>query len=303
MPYFSDTPVTRIVLCFLFYILFLESVFSGTIVASYNVRNYLTMDRLVDGEWRKEYPKPESEKRVIRESIIAVNPDILLLQEMGSLAHLEELRRDLANEGLRYEGRFLFEAADEERRLAALWKENLDVKPIGHDDLTIKYFGSIEYVKRGLLELQIGKGERQWRIFGAHLKSRYTDDRRDPQSIKRRSKEAETIRDRILSVVEKSDQARYLIVGDLNDTPNNRPLRALFKKGKRVISIDVPAFDNRGEIWTHFYKKGATYSRVDYILRSPGFIELESALGTIHSPANYYDGSDHRLVWVEMPSW
>ena len=303
MLYSSYTQVARIVLWFLFYILFLESVFAGAIVASYNVRNYLTMDRLVDGGWRKEYPKPESEKRVVRESIIAVNPDILILQEMGSLAHLEELRRDLANEGLRYEGRYLFEAADEERRLAALWKEEIAVTPIGHDDLTIKYFGRTEFVKRGLLELRIGKGERQWRIFGAHLKSRYTDDGRDPQSIKRRSKEAEAIRDRILSVVEKSSEARYLILGDLNDTPNNRPLRALFKKGKREISIDVPAYDSRGEIWTHFYKKGATYSRVDYILRSPGFIDLEDVSGTIHSPANYYDGSDHRLVWVEMPSW
>jgi len=280
---------------------FVEAMFSDTVVATYNVRNYLTMDRLVEGKWRKEYPKPESEKRVIRESIRAVRPDILVLQEIGSAAHLEELRRDLRNEGLFFSNGFSFAAEDDVRRLAVLWTKKLRVRPIGHRDLTIKYFDSVQSVKRGLLELQVQVGANRWTLFTAHLKSKYTDDKRDPLSLIRRSKEAEAIRDRILELIGDEADARYLIAGDLNDTPNNRPLRALFKKGKRVISLDIPALDERGEIWTHYYRKGATYSKVDYILRSPGFRELKDATAKIHSPDNYYEGSDHRLVWVKLP--
>jgi len=293
--------MARLLLSVFFVCFSVGSVFSGPIVATYNVRNYLTMDRLADGKWRKEYPKPESEKQVIRDTILAVRPDILILQEMGSSAHLEELRRDLANEGLKYEGRFLCEAADDDRRVAALWRGGLRVKPIGHDDLKIKFFGEIHSVRRGLMELEIRTDGQLWRIFGAHLKSKYTDDKRDPLAVKKRSAEAEAVRDRILEVVGDPEETRYLVMGDLNDTPDNRPLRALYKRGKRAISVDIPAYDGRGEMWTHYYKKATTYSKVDYILRSPGFRELTKARGTIHDPKNYYAGSDHRLVWVEIP--
>jgi hypothetical protein len=34
-------------------------------IASYNLKNYLIMDRLVEGQWRKDYPKPEAEKSII----------------------------------------------------------------------------------------------------------------------------------------------------------------------------------------------------------------------------------------------
>lgn len=35
-------------------------------IASYNLRNYLIMDRLVEGQWTKNYPKPEAEKSIIQ---------------------------------------------------------------------------------------------------------------------------------------------------------------------------------------------------------------------------------------------
>ena len=53
------------------YILLVVAVFIGAYaqgegmtirVASYNVHNYLSMDRIVEGRWRPDYPKPEKEK-------------------------------------------------------------------------------------------------------------------------------------------------------------------------------------------------------------------------------------------------
>ena len=52
-------------------------------VASYNVRNYLLMDRLVAGRWVEDSPKPEIENRIVRSIIKNVNADIIALQEMG----------------------------------------------------------------------------------------------------------------------------------------------------------------------------------------------------------------------------
>lgn len=46
-------------------------------IASYNLKNYLIMDRLVEGSWTKNYPKPEAVKLIIHKNILEVRPDIL----------------------------------------------------------------------------------------------------------------------------------------------------------------------------------------------------------------------------------
>ena len=52
-------------------------------VASFNLQNYLACERIIDGKWRPDYPKPEVEKKAVRFAIKSVNPDILALQEIG----------------------------------------------------------------------------------------------------------------------------------------------------------------------------------------------------------------------------
>lgn len=140
-------------------------------VASYNIRNYLSMDRLVEGKWRPDYPKPEKEKRVVRETILSVAPDILALQEVGSRMHLEELRRDLSSDGLVYTGSAWLEGHDSERHVAALWKSDLEIEVIEHANLPIKYMGKVDFVKRGMLELKISGKEGKWSLFNLHLKA------------------------------------------------------------------------------------------------------------------------------------
>jgi hypothetical protein len=54
--------------------------------------------------------------------IRALDADLLVLQEMGGQAYLEELRRDLATEGLDYPHAFLLEADDGQRHVALLAK-------------------------------------------------------------------------------------------------------------------------------------------------------------------------------------
>jgi endonuclease/exonuclease/phosphatase family metal-dependent hydrolase len=270
-------------------------------VASYNVRNYLTMDRLIEGKWRPEYPKPESEKRYLREAILEVRPDILALQEMGSKKHLEELRRDLANEGLVYTGSAWLEAHDTERHVAALWNGEIRIEVRSHRDLPIKYRGVLDHVKRGMLELRVADEQGGWSLFNAHLKSKYTTVKSDPLSNERRTLEGRAVRDRIIKLFPDLENRRYLIVGDLNDSPVSGALRALRKKGKRVLSVPIEFSDESGDRWTHYYKKEDSYSRIDFMLRSPGWHELERILGVIRHSRDYYKGSDHRLIWVDLP--
>ena len=66
-------------------------------VASYNVENYLVMDRIVSGRWQEDYPKPAKERRIVRSVINQTNPDILAIQEIGERVYLDELWKDLNN--------------------------------------------------------------------------------------------------------------------------------------------------------------------------------------------------------------
>ena len=105
-------------------------------VATYNLDNYLVMDRHVGGAWRPSYPKPEGEKAIIRNTILSLKPDILALQEIGGTPFLEELRADLAQLGLQYDCAILMQGEDQERHTAVLSR----IAPqavFRHDDLDL----------------------------------------------------------------------------------------------------------------------------------------------------------------------
>ena len=191
-------------------------------------------------------------------------------------------------------------AADSERHVAVLSRRPLaSVTP--HTDLRFSYLGRETAVKRGLLEVRIATDAGELAIFVVHLKSRYTDEERDPQSQARRAGEAVAIRDRVLRQFPDPSQAAFVIVGDCNDSPGSRPLRALMRRGQRPIAEILPAADSRGETWTHYYRKEDVYSRVDYILVSPAL--KPSVIGgvtTILDHAEVAVASDHRPLRVQL---
>ena len=123
----------------------------------------------------------------------------------------------------------------------------------------------------------------------------------DPLSSKRRTLEGRAARNCTLAVYPRPDEARYLIVGDLNDSPISGAVRAFFRKGERDLSLPLESSDDLGFRWTHYYRKENSYSRIDYILRSPGFEDVLNGIkGCIDRRPHYYHGSDHRFVWVDL---
>lgn len=268
------------------------------VVATYNVENYVATNRMTEEGFRKEYPKPESQKTELRKVIRGLNADILVMQEMGPAGYLEELQRDLKREGVDYPHAVLLEAGDADRHVALLSRRPLAaVKQ--HPNLEFPYFGSKEKVKRGLLEVRLATQAGDVTLFALHLKSRFTERPDDPRSALRRVGEAVAVRDVVLERFPNPARDRFVILGDFNDDKASKTLTRLMERGKTQVARLLPASDSRGETWTHAFRKEDNYTRVDHVLISPA---LEPAV--VGGAGKIYDGdgvlaaSDHRPVVV-----
>jgi endonuclease/exonuclease/phosphatase family metal-dependent hydrolase len=269
-------------------------------IATYNVENYGPANRMTEAGYRKDYPKPEAEKRALRTVIRGLGADVLILQEMGPRPYLDELRRDLKADGCDYPFAELAGAADADRHLAVLAKRPLRAVTT-HTDLQFTYFSGKEVVKRGLIEVTIATTSGDLTLFGVHLKSRFTDRADDPMSAIRRAGEATAIRDRILKRFSAPVEGRFVILGDCNDGRTSRAAAFLQKRGKTQIATLLPGTDSRGEVWTHAFRREETYSRVDHIFVSPGlFGAVKNGSSRIYDAEGVREASDHRPVYVVL---
>ncbi len=271
-------------------------------VATYNVENYLVMDRWVDSQerWRPGYPKPEVEKEALREVIRSVSPDVIALQEMGPPPFLRELRRDLKREGLDYTYYHVLEAEDEDRHVAVL--SRLPFRKVrGHTDPDFPYFETRERIKRGLLEVRFETAGEEWTLFTLHLKSKWTERDDDPRAERKRTGEATAARNRILERCDPEGGDLFIIAGDFNDTRDTPVLRRFRQRGGVEISIPVEATDSRGHLWTQHWERQNLYSRIDFILASPAMKARVASGGRgVYDGPGYHVASDHRLVWAEF---
>jgi len=265
-------------------------------IATYNVENYLATDRMAAGEYHRAYPKPEAEKTALRAVIRALDADVLVLQEMGSDGYLEELRRDLKADGLDYPHAAAAEAADAERHVAVLSRIPFR-RTQTHADLDFPYFGGRAKVKRGLLEVVVPLGGGDLALFAVHLRSRFTERRDDPEAAVFRAGEAGAIRDFLLRRFPDPASARFVLLGDCNDTRDSKPLRLLTRRGATRILTMLGAVDRNGESWTYHYGKDDTYSRIDYILASPGLAPaIPLGAARVFDGPGVGEASDHRPV-------
>lgn len=269
-------------------------------LATYNIENYGPADRMTDAGYRKEYPKPEAAKRALRTVLRRIDADIVVLQEMGPRAYLDELRRDLKSEGLDYPHAALAEAADPDRHVALLSKRPL-VRSATHANVQFTYFGKKEPVKRGLLEVAVMTDAGELTLFAFHLKSRLTERPDDPLAATRRAAEATAIRDFVLKKFPAPATARFVLLGDCNDVKNSRALAFLQKRGDTEIATALPAADSRGETWTYLLRREETYSRPDYILVSPALLTaVHAGVSRIDDGEGVREASDHRPVFVKL---
>ena len=274
-------------------------------VATYNIQNYTLANRREGAVFRPAYPKPETEKAALRRVIAALDADVIALQEIGGEAFLRELRRDLASEGITYAYGEAMIAGDDERGLAVLSRVPLG-HVTAHRDLAVKRKGVApsDQVRRGILEVEVPLAGGTVTLFIVHLKSRITEMKEDPEAEDQRVAEAQAVRDMVLSRFPEPARARFLIVGDFNDQPGSRALKAIQDRGKTEITQWVDAADEQGYRWTHAYERIAVYSRLDHVFVSPGLSgSLDAPLRAriVGEPIEAVKlASDHRPIVVEL---
>ena len=269
-------------------------------VATYNVENYL------DEATQARFAKSAEAKAKVRESIRALKPAVLALQEMGTTNALLELRDSLKAEGLDYPYWEHVTGFDTNIHVAILSQFPFAVRrPHTNDSFLLS--GRRFYVSRGFAEVDIQVNPNySFTLIATHLKSKRPIAQADEAEM--RLEEAKLLREKVDARLTANPNANVVVLGDFNDNKDSASTKAVVGRGKHKL-VDTrpaerngdnapstnPAWDPRNVTWTHYYGKEDTYGRIDFLLLSPGmareWITNETYVLAI---ANWGVGSDHR---------
>lgn len=268
----------------------------GIRIVSWNIRNHLSMNRVVDGRWRPDYPKPAAEATAVLAVLQAIAADLVLLQESGGAGHVLELRRDLRALGIEYPLTGWLNAADPARRLALL---GADAAWSVHG---LPWFVAVggaadKPAGRGVLAVTLGRGACRWLVATVHWKSPYTVDPQDPGAQAWRCAEARQTVDWLGRQCAQPGLCGILLLGDFNEPPAG-PARTLLQAGGWR---PVPALDGDGEAWTFHYSRDASRSAIDGAYWLPvGTCRAAVPHARIIGGTEVKAASDHRPLVVEI---
>jgi len=270
-------------------------------VVTYNVENYLDTPT----ETRRE-AKSADAKAKIREGLRALKPDVIAFQEMGSLSALKELQTALKAEGLDLPHLEHVTGFDTNIHVAVLSKFPIVARrPHTNDNFLLS--GKRFRVSRGFAEVDIKVNDKYtFTLLTAHLKSKRQVASADEAEM--RLEEGKLLREKVDARLAADANANLIVLGDFNDTKNSASTKAVIGRGKTKL-VDTrpaerngdnlpnsnPAWEPRNITWTHYYGAEDSYSRIDYILLSPGMAkEWKKDETYILTIPNWAAGSDHR---------
>lgn len=272
-------------------------------VATYNLENYL-----IQPTETRPHVKTAEAKAKIRESVLAMHPDVIAVEEMGEPPALLELRAGLQAGGENFPYLEHIQAFDTNIHVAVLSKLPMVARrPHTNDSFLLD--GRQFQVKRGFAEVDIQAAPHLvLTLIAAHLKSRLATP--DADEAQERLGEARILRGLIDARLASEPDAKLIVLGDFNDTRDSATLREIVGRGKtRLVDtrpaerngdsspIHGPYYEPRDVAWTYFYGKSDEYSRIDYILISPALKRYWRPDETfIPLIANWGIGSDHRPI-------
>jgi endonuclease/exonuclease/phosphatase family metal-dependent hydrolase len=278
--------------------------FAGTFrVATYNVENYLDQPTELCS-----HVKTAEARAKVRESIRAMNPDVLALEEMGGTNALRELRAALKADGQDFPYWEYIQSFGTNIHVAVLSKFPI-VARRPHTNELFLLDGRRFQVKRGFAEVDIQAATNfTCTLLAAHLKSQLSAPEAD--EAEERLGEAKVLRGLIDARLARNPNARLVVLGDFNGTKDSAAMKEIIGHGKFKLTDTRPAerngdnapgqppyFEPRNVAWTYFYGKTDTYSRIDYILLSPAMKPSWLAAETyIPAIPNWGTGSDHRPI-------
>ncbi len=263
-------------------------------VATYNVENYL------DSATSTRRAKSQESEARVRDSILALHPDVIALQEMGSSNALIELEAKLKANGLDLPYWDQVSAYDTNIHLSLLSRYPI-VGRREHTNETFVLDGRRIEVKRGFEDVDIQINARfRFTLIAAHLKSRIPSLAADEEEW--RYQEAQVLRRVIDARFAEAPDCNLIVFGDFNDVQDSKPVKTILGRGKTRMFDTRPAernnaapSDARQITWTHYYAKEDVFSRIDYILMSHAmenrWVKWETY---ILSRPDWGTASDHR---------
>ncbi len=263
-------------------------------VATYNVRNWLTMPR-----WGKpDQPKPLDEKMAVVECLADIQPDVLALQEIGSDRDLIDIVGRLRNAGLVYPDGEWIEGVDTNRHVAILSRFPI-IKRNSVTDATYTLSGQTLGISRGIIDVTVGVSDAyHFRALVAHLKSKRPVP--DFNQAAMRLAEANLLRRHAEKLIKTNPRLNLLVMGDLNDTPMSQPLVALRGQEPPFLHT-IEAIDRDGQDFTFFWKSAGERSRLDYLLVNEAMqAELVRDGFGIGDSQRWNQASDHRAVYARF---
>jgi endonuclease/exonuclease/phosphatase family metal-dependent hydrolase len=266
---------------------------------SYNVQNWLTMDRYVDGKSVKGSPKPEKEKVAIAELIAGAKPDILGVSEIGDEEDVKDMQAYLERAGHPMVHAHHHRGSDPTRSLVLLSRLPI-TKPVQREDLSYSSQGREYKMQRGILDASVQTGVGEFRFLGVHLKSKRETEDGDQEDM--RLNEGHLLRREIDEILTEDPQARLVVFGDLNDTRQSPTVRTIHGGGRNPRSLVMIALkDSRGHYWTHHWTYQDVYSRIDYVMVSPALknsVDWDRCM--VMDGEGVTEASDHRPLLVVL---
>ncbi len=272
-------------------------------VATYNLETYL--DQPTES---RRFVKSAKAKAKICESIRALDPDVIALEEMGSTNALLELRASLQAGGLDFPYWVHVSGWDTNIHVAILSRLPI-IASHPHTNENFLLDGRRFSVSRGFAEVDVQVATNiTVTLIAAHLKSRRPVPEADEAQM--RLEEAKVLRDIVDEHFKANPDAKLIVLGDFNDVKDSESTKAVIGHGKFKLVDTRPAerngdsatneiarFEPRNITWTHYYGKEDTYSRIDYILLSPAlardWLKKETYVSSV---PDWGVGSDHRPI-------
>ncbi len=251
-------------------------------VATMNSHDFYAKDRTIYGVLHKA--KPLKERQAIQEIMKLVQPDVLLIQEVGEEEDVQLLSNNLKEVGVSLPHTAFMKGRDAHHRLAIL--SNIPFQEI-------LQFPMKDNMTRGILGVRIKEKSGDVEFYSAHLKSRIARSNKDPGSREERFYEARYVRE----ILEKRKNG-WILGGDFNDVPESDAIGVLLEGG---FATRLEAHDTDGETWTYRNVKRHYEYIFDHILVSkkifPYYVPNSAH---VVEPKLAEAASDHRVVFADF---
>ncbi|WBQ06509.1 endonuclease/exonuclease/phosphatase family protein [Kribbella sp. CA-293567] len=270
----------------------------------------------LDGRGKLLVSKPAADTGRIAERLLAADVDVWVVQEVENVDVLREFNREHLNG--EYQHVMVIDGNDATRFIDI---GVLSRRPIGgvtsyqrvfHPDVPSRPIFSRDLVEAEILD---ARGRRILTVFGTHLKSKFVDFTVDDAAAAAaeaqllRQRQAETIV-RIIAARTSSRQ-RYLLCGDMNDTPDSTAL-ACFQQSGLVDALTAPTEVGTvkttvelpaSPAWTSTFKASGqprSFDLIDQIWLSPALVPRLTGAFIGRRKKLARDGTDHDPAWITL---